>query len=318
MQCPKCNSESTIKWGKTAAGQPRRRCKDCGATVAEPRPKSPIHPMRLDFDRAVLVLSLLTEGMSVRAAERISGHHRDTICRLLVIAGGKCERLLDELVQGVEVEDVEADELWSFIGMKEKTRARKGRDDDPELGDQYTFIGMERSSKLILCHETGRRTWDNTERFVSKLDKATAGTFQLTTDGWDGYGYAVPVFLGHRADYAQLIKQYGQDVEGQRRYSPPRIIGTEKRYVCRFPDPDRICTSHVERLNLDVRMGCRRFTRLTNAFSRKLTNHRAAIAVFAAVHNFVKMHRSTRMTPAMKAGVTSRIWRIEDLLGWSA
>lgn len=314
MQCPECQSDSTIKWGSDRHGNQRYRCKECGRTVTDTPPPSPIAPMRLPFDRAVLVLSLLTEGMSIRAAERISGHHRDTIMRLLVIAGGKCERLLDETIQDVEVEDVQADELWSFLGMKEKTKARKGLDHDDELGDQYTFFAIERTSKLILTHQTGRRTWNNTEIFISKLTKATAGTYQLTTDGWDGYPYAVIQHLGHRVDYAQLIKEYGTESEAERRYSPPRIIGTKTRYVCRFPDPDKVCTSHVERLNLDVRMSCRRFTRLTNAFSRKLRNHRAAVAVFAAVHNFVKMHSSLRMTPAMKAGVTSRIWGVKDLL----
>ncbi|MFP3941476.1 MAG: IS1 family transposase, partial [Thermoanaerobaculia bacterium] len=218
-----------------------------------------------------------------------------------------------ETVRGVQVEDVEADELWSYIGMKEKTKARKGRD-NAELGDCYTFIGQERTSKLILTHHTGRRTWNDAELFVSKLTKATEGVFQLTTDGFDGYPYAVRQHLGHRVDYAQLIKEFGQDAEGQRRYSPPKIIGTEARYLIRFPDPERVCTSHVERLNLDVRMKCRRFTRLTNAFSRKLRNHRAAVALTLAHFNFVKMHSSIRMTPAMKAGVTNRIWSVGDLL----
>jgi IS1 family transposase len=269
--------------------------------------------MRIPFDRAVLVLSLLTEGMSIRGTERVTGHHRDTIMRLLVLAGGRCERLLDEMVRDVPVEDVEADELWSFIGMKQKTKDRKGLD-SPELGDCYTFLGLERSSKLILTHYTGQRTWNSTEIFVSKLAKATAGPFQLTTDGWDGYGYAVPQYLRGRADYAQLIKEYGTESEAERRYSPPRIIGTEKRYILRHPDPDRVCTSYAERLNLDVRMKCRRFTRLTNAFSRKLANHRAAVAVMVAAHNLCWMHRTIRMTPAMKAGLVNRPWSIGELL----
>jgi len=312
MQCPSCGAD-TIKYGKDRNGNQRYQCRECGRTVTDV-PANPIAPMRIGFDRAVLVLSLLTEGMSIRAAERVSGHHRDTIMRLLVIAGGKCERLLDELVQGVEVDDVEADELWSFLNMKQSTKTKRGLSDEVEAGDFYTFLAQERESKLILTHHTGRRNWNNTEVFVSKLERATDGPFQLTTDGWDGYPYAVIQHLGHRVDYAQLIKEFGQDAEGQRRYSPPRIIGTERRYITRFPDPDRVCTSHVERLNLDVRMSCRRFTRLTNAFSRKLADHKAAVAVFAAVHNFVKMHRSIRMTPGMKAGITRRPWTVADLL----
>lgn len=313
MNCPTCQAENLPKWGRTTAGNQRYRCAPCRRTVTNSPAPSPIAPMRLPFDRAVLVLSMLTEGMSIRATERVTGHHRDTIMRLQVLAGGKCAVLLDTMNQDVPVDDVEADELWAFIGMKEKTKTQKGLD-TPELGDCYTYLGQERTSKLILTHHTGRRTWNDTEVFVSQLAKATAGTFQLTTDGLDSYPYAVRQHLGHRVDYAQLIKQYGQDAEGQRRYSPPRIIGTEKHFMIRFPDPDRVCTSHVERLNLDVRMKCRRFTRLTNAFSKKLANHRAAVALTVAHFNLCKMHSSIRMTPAMKAGVTNRIWSVGDLL----
>jgi len=278
MRCPRCDSNSLIRWGKTKAGQPRRRCKDCGATVSEPRPASPIAPRRLPFGRATLILSLLVEGMSIRGTERVTGHHRDTIMRLQVLAGEKCSALLDTMTQDVPVEDVEADELWSYVGMKQKTKERKGMD-DPELGDCYTFLAQERTSKLILTHHTARRTWNDTDIFISQLAKATAGTFQLSTDGWEGYPYAVRQHLGHRVDYGQIIKQYGTDSEAARRYSPPKIIGVEKRYLIRFPDPDRVCTSHAERLNLDVRKKCRRFTRLTNAFSKVWRNHRASVAL---------------------------------------
>lgn len=136
----------------------------------------------------------------------------------------------------------------------------------------------------------------------------------MTTDGLDSYPYAVQQHLGHRVDFAQLIKEYGQDAEGQRRYSPPAIIGTKRRYVTRYPDPDRVCTSHVERLNLDVRMKCRRFTRLANSFSRKLANHCAAVALTVAHFNLCKIHSAIRCTPAMAAGVTTSIWGIKELL----
>ena len=314
MHCPTCQTADTVtKWGRTKAGSQRYRCSECRATMTEPRPASPIAPMRLPFDRAVMILSMLVEGMSIRATERVTGHHRDTIMRLQVLAGEKAGRLLDELVRDVPVEDVQADELWAFVGMKERTKTQKGLD-SRELGDAYTYLGIERNSKLILTHHTGRRTWNDTEVFVSQLAKATAGTFQLTTDGLDSYPYAVRQHLGHRVDYAQLIKQYGQDAEGQRRYSPPRIIGAEKHFMIRFPDPDRVCTSHVERVNLDVRMKNRRFTRLTNAFSKVWRNHRASVALTVAHFNLCKMHSAIRMTPAMKAGLTNRIWSVGELL----
>ena len=142
MNCRHCQATTTTKYGRDRNGHQRYMCHECGRTSTDLPAPSPIAPMRLDFDRAVLVLSLLVEGMSIRGAERISGHHRDTITSLLVLAGGKCEALLDELVQGVEVENVEADELWAFIGMKEKTKARK-RKTDTALGDCYTFLGHD-------------------------------------------------------------------------------------------------------------------------------------------------------------------------------
>jgi IS1 family transposase len=259
------------------------------------------------------VLSLLVEGMSIRSVERITGHHRDTVTRLLVLAGRKCEGLLAELVQGVEVEDVEADELWCYVGMKEKTKTGKGLD-DPQLGDAYTFVGMERNSKLVLAWELGRRTTQHTDAFVEKLDRATDGHFQLTTDGMSAYPDAIGYHLGTRTDYAVLIKEYGSDASAERRYSPPSIIGVSKTAVHGDPDPARICTSIIERQNLTVRMQMRRFTRLTNAFSKKWGNLRAALALHFAHYNLCRMHSSIRMTPAMKAGVTTSVWGIGELL----
>jgi len=312
VECSHCDG-LTIKWGKDRNGQQRHRCKACGVTTTDTPPPSPIAPMRIGMDRATLVLSLLVEGMSIRSAERITGHHRDTITRLLVLAGGKCAALLDRLLVGVEVEDVEADEIWAYVGMKEKTKTAQGIE-DPHIGDAYTFVGIERTSKLVLAHHLGRRSYNDADLFVSKLARATSDTYQLSTDGFEGYEYAVRMHLWGRVDYAQLIKEYGQDPEGQRRYSPPTIIGQEKRYISRYPDPDRVCTSHVERNNLTMRMQCRRLTRLTNAFSKKWENLRAAMALHFAHYNLCWIHSSIRMTPAMKAGVTTSIWGIGDLL----
>lgn len=314
MNCPACNA-ATIKYGRTAAGHQRHRCtaKGCDRTVTDSPAPSPIAPMRIGMDRATTILSLLVEGMSIRATERITGTHRDTVCRLLVLAGGKCEALLSELIQDVEVANVEADALWAFIAKKEKTKAKR-RETSPELGDAYTFLGLDADTKLILAHHTGRRTAPHTDLFVEKLERATAGRFQLTTDGFAAYPEAVSFHLGTRTDFATLVKEYGTETQEERRYSPPRIIAATKTPVHGAPVEERICTSHVERLNLDVRMKCRRFTRLTNAFSKKLANHRAAVALTVAHYNLVKMHSSIRMTPAMKAGVVNRPWSVGELL----
>jgi IS1 family transposase len=166
----------------------------------------------------------------------------------------------------------------------------------------------------VLAHHVGQRTGQHTDAFVEKLDRATAGRFQLTTDGWNAYPEAVSFHLGTRTDYATLVKEFGTETQEERRYSPPRIIAATKTPIHGQPDEDRICTSYVERLNLDVRMKNRRFTRLTNAFSRKFQNHRASVALTVAHYNLCKMHRTIRMTPAMKAGLTNRVWGVGDLL----
>ena len=310
--CRSCGGR-TIGWGKDQEGNPRRKCKACRATFGI-IPARPLGAMRLDMDKAVLCLSLLTEGSSIRSTERVSGVHRDTIMRLLRLAGAKCEALLNRLVRGVEVEDVQADELWSFVGMKEKTKRRLQKT-DPELGDAYTFIGLERSSKLALAFHLGRRTHEDANVFAAKLDAATAGRFQLSTDGFNAYPAAIEEHLGGRVDYGQIVKVFGTGtVDSERRYSPPEIISAEKVAVSGAPAEERICTSHVERTNLHVRMQMRRFTRLTNAFSRKRDNLRAALALHFANYNLCWMHSSIRMTPAMKAGIARKPWSVRDLL----
>lgn len=319
--CRSCGGR-TIGWGKDAHGNARRKCKACRATFGIIPPR-PLGAMRIDMDRAVLILSLLTEGTSIRSAERISHTHRDTIMRLLRKAGAKCEALLNRLVRGVEVKDVQADELWCFVGMKEKTKARKGKT-DPELGDAYTWIALERENKLALSWHMGRRTAADANLFMAKLAVAAKGpkndagerlSYQLTTDGLSVYPEAVATHLGGDVDYGMLIKTYSSEtVDSERRYSPPRIIASEKIAVSGNPDPAKVCTSHVERTNLHVRMQMRRFTRLTNAFSRKRENLKAALALHFAAYNFTWMHSSIRMTPAMKAGIARAPWSVRDLL----
>jgi IS1 family transposase/transposase-like protein len=312
MQCAKCSS-NMIRWGRDRHDRQRYRCKPCGVTVTDTPPPSPIAPMRLPVDRALVVVSLLVEGMSIRAAERVTGHHRDTITRLLVLAGRKCERLMDALVEDVEVADVQADEIWCYVGMKERTKKLR-KIANPQLGDAFTFVAIERDSKLVLAWHLGRRTAANTDAFMEKVDRATAGRLQLTTDGFNAYPEAVAYHLGGQVDFATLEKEYGQDAEGQRRYSPPQIIGTRRTDVLGSPAPARVCTSHVERQNLTMRMQLRRFTRLTNGFSKKWENLRCAVALHFAHYNLCRMHSSIRMTPAMKAGVARAPWAMEQLL----
>lgn len=315
--CRSCGGR-TIGWGKDGHGNQRRFCKACKVSFSIVPPR-PLGTMRLALDKATLVVSLLTEGSSIRSAERVSGVHRDTICRLLRRVGSKCEDLLGRMIARVPVADVQADEIWNFVGMKERTKARK-KITDPEIGDAYTFVGIERSSKLVLAWHLGRRTAEDTNLFAAKLATAAApreegGTYQITTDGWGAYPAAIERHLGAEVDFAQLVKTYsGEGMDSERRYSPPSIIASEKIVVYGSPEEERICTSHIERQNLHMRMQLRRFTRLTNAFSRKRENLRAALALHFAAYNFTWMHSSIRMTPAMKAGIARTPWTVRDLL----
>jgi IS1 family transposase/transposase-like protein len=313
IACRTCGGR-TIGWGRDREGNARRKCKACGATFGI-IPARPLGTMRISMEKATLCVHLLTEGSSIRSTERITGTHRDTICRLLRVVGGKCEELLGRLVRGVKVADVQCDELWSYVAMKEKTKFRK-QITDPEIGDAYTFLAVERGSKLLLAHHVGRRTFRDANVFAAKLSAAVgADRFQISTDGFDGYPAAMEQHFGGQIDYAQLIKSYsGDGLDSERRYSPPQIIATEKRVVSGNPEESQVCTSHVERLNLHVRMMSRRFTRLTTGFSRKRENLRAAVALFAASYNLCWSHRTLKgCTPAMVAGLVRKPWTVRDL-----
>lgn len=314
VSCRTCGGP-TIGWGKDRQGNPRRFCKACKASFGI-IPVRPLGKMRLDMAKATLCVQLLTEGSSIRSTERVTGVHRDTICSLLRVVGAKCETLLGRLVHGVTVKDVQADELWSFVAMKEKTKVRK-EITDPEIGDAYTFLAVERGSKLLLAHHVGRRTGADANIFAAKLSAAVGdGRFQMSTDGFDGYPAALEAHLGGQIDYAQLIKSYsGEGMDSERRYSPPSIIATEKRVISGNPEESKVCTSHVERLNLHVRMMARRFTRLTTGFSRKRDNLKAAVALFVASYNFTWCHRTLKgCTPAMAAGICRKPWTVGELL----
>jgi transposase-like protein/IS1 family transposase len=315
MTCHNCQI-AAVKIGKDRKGNQRFRCRKCRKSFQEAQEK-PLGGMYLPLDKAVLCLQLLVEGNSVRSTERITGVNRNTILDLLVLAGEKSERLLNDKIKGLAVRDVQADEMWGYVGMKEKTKRRKLVHDNT-LGDAYTFVAIERHTKLVLAWHLGRRGVKDTVEFTEKLYEATSGRFQLTTDGFNAYPDAVAYSLGTRVDFAQLVKIYEQPEQGggERRYSPPRVVEAIRKTVWGQPVEDRICTSHVERQNLTMRMMMRRLTRLTNAFSKKWENLRAALALHFAYYNFCRIHKSIRCTPAMEAGITNTIWELKDLLAY--
>ena len=311
MTCHNCRTECK-RDGRDRKGNQRYQCRQCSKVFLEPR-ENHLDGMYLPMEKAEMVLRLLLEGNSVSSIERTTEIHHTTILKLLVLAGEKCERIMAEKVRNIQVRDVECDELWSYIAKKQK---RVRPDDDQNLGDCYVFVGIERHSKLVLNIAMGKRDQSTTDVFVEGLRHATAHSpFQITTDGFAPYRSAITTTLHDRlTGFAQLIKVYRATQEGEARYSPAEVASVEVVPVAGNPDPERICTSIVERQNLSVRMGVRRFTRLTNAFSKKWENHWAAVACWFAFYNFCRVHKSLRMTPAMAAGIADHVWGVRELL----
>jgi transposase-like protein/IS1 family transposase len=312
VTCHNCKSECKRK-GHDRKGNQRYQCRQCRKTFLAPQEK-PLDTMYLSLDRAELVLSMLLEGNSVSSVERISGVHHTTILKLLVMVGAKCERIMAEKVRNVEARDLECDEVWSYL-KKHQRRVRP--DDDPSFGDCYVFTCIERHSKLVLNIAMGKRDQITTDTFVEGIRAATAPKkFQITTDGFSCYRSAITTTLHDRiTGYAMLIKVYKSSQEGEARYSPAEVSSVEVVPVAGQPDPERICTSIVERSNLSLRMGLRRFTRLTNGYSKKWENHWAAVILWYTWYNFGRVHKSLRVTPAMEAKITDHVWSVRELLG---
>jgi IS1 family transposase len=265
---------------------------------------------------------MLLEGTSIRAASRISGVKADTICDLIVLIGERCDRFLRERIRGVQAATIELDEIWDFIYCKRETAERKGF--GSEFGDSWTWLAIDADSKMILSYAVGKRDEATGLEFLERLNAATTGRCQVTSDGLSVYTYNVPLTLGSRVDFAQLVKTYASSQE-ETRYSPAKITSAEK--VVRFgnPDEDKISTSYAERLNLSVRMHCRRFTRLTNAHSKSVRHHEAMVALFVAWYCFCRFNMALKTktdpvpkTPAMRCGLADRRWTIQELLAAAA
>lgn len=310
MTCHNCRIECKRK-GRDRKGNQRFQCRQCSKTFLEPREK-PLEGMYLPIEKGEMVLRLLLEGSSVATVERITGVHHGTILKLLVLAGEKAERIMATRIVNVPARDVECDEVWSFIGKKQK---RVRPEDDPNLGDCYVHVAIERHSKLVLNIAMGKRDQGSTDALIEGVRSATRGKFQITSDGHAAYRSAITTSLHDRVTgFAQLIKVYRSPQDGEKRYSPAEVASVEVVPVMGRPDPERICTSIVERSNLSLRMGLRRFTRLTNAFSKKWENHWAAVALWYCWYNFGRVHKSLRTTPAMAAGIADHIWTVREML----
>ena len=256
----------------------------------------------------------MLEGMSIRAISRFTGLHKNTILSLMLTAADNARYALDA-IRNLRPNYLQCDEVWCFVGKKAR-RVRKG--DSAELGDQWVFIALDAESKLVPCFEIGKRTKETTLRFLSNLkQRLSEDRFQLTTDGFHFYERGVEDVFAGQADFAQLVKlfgEYGQFDTPEARYSPPRITGVISKVRDGRPDPEHISTSHVERSNLSVRTHLRRFTRLTNAYSKKLGNLKAAVTLYFAWYNFCRVHQTLRITPAMQAGLTDHVWSVGELI----
>ena len=263
--------------------------------------------------KQLAVLGALTEGCSIRSTERMLGIHRDTIMRLGVRVGEGCAVLLDETMRDLPCERLELDELWAFIGKKQ--RHVKQTDDTSRVGDVWTWVAIDATTKLVPTFMTGKRDADTANAFIKDLAARLRGRVQVTTDGLRTYVAPIADYFGPGGvDYAQLHKTYEAEAAGAGRYSPPKVTATEKTPIFGFPVEELVSTSYVERQNLTMRMGIRRFTRLTNGHSKKLENHGAAVALHFAHYNFVRIHQTIRCTPAMAAGVAPTVWSMDDLL----
>lgn len=264
-------------------------------------------------DRASL-LRILVEGNSLRSASRLADVSLNTVIKLVVDLGAACEKIHDDRVKNVRVRRLEADEIWNFCGAKARnvTLEQKAQG----WGDVWTWIGLDADTKLCVSYLVGGRDADWAMDFMLDCAARIRGRVQVTTDGHKAYLEAVENAFGADCDYAMLQKIYGAPSDEEtRRYSPARCIGCEMKVVSGDPDPRHVSTSYVERHNLTMRMSMRRFTRLTNGFSKKIENHAAMVAIYAVHYNFVRIHKSLRITPAMAAGLTDHVWTVAELLG---
>jgi IS1 family transposase len=268
----------------------------------------------LSIGQKTAVITALVEGCSVRSTSRMTGVAKGTILRLLASVGEACAEYQDRVIHNVSSKRIQVDEIWSFCYAKEKNVTDAVWERSGYAGDVWTFTAIDADTKLVIGWLAGRRDAGCASAFLQDIASRLSSRVQLTTDGHKMYLTAVADVFGEDIDFAQLVKVYGSSTEGQKRYSPAMIIGTTQAEIVGDPDPAHISTSYVERQNLNMRMGMRRFTRLTNAFSKKLDNHIATLALFHMHYNFARVHQTLRVTPAMMAGLSSHIWSISEIV----
>jgi IS1 family transposase len=277
---------------------------------------------RLTSEQRAKVVSCLIEGCSVRSTVRITGVAKKTVLRLVIEAGtfcADCADYQDRVFRNLKCERMQVDECWSFVYAKQKNVTPSIAEKNPSAGDAWLWAAIDADTKLVPCWLIAQRTPEAARDFVEDLAGRLSNRIQLTSDGLKLYIKAVDKAFAGNIDYAMLVKVYGKPEGDEKRYSPAVCIGCQSHAITGTPEPKHINTSYIERQNLSVRMTVRRFTRLTNAFSKKIENHAAATALGYFAYNFIKIHSTLRTTPAMAAGVTDRLWEVSDLFAaWEA
>ncbi len=268
---------------------------------------------KLPLAKRVQILSMLVEGSSMRSISRVADVSINTVSKLICEAGEACLAIHDETIKGVKASRIQCDEIWSFCYAKEKN-AKVAKAAPEGAGDVWTWTALDADSKLIVSYFVGDRSGQSAIALMDDLRARIENRVQLTTDGHRAYLEAVEGAFGSDIDYAMLHKIYGPTIAAPGRYSPAECIGTQKKRIEGNPDAAHVSTSYVERQNLTMRMSMRRFTRLTNAFSKKLDNHIHALALYFAFYNLCRIHKTLRMSPAMAAGIADRLWSMEDII----
>lgn len=268
---------------------------------------------RMPLAQRAQILGFLVEGMSLRAASRLADCSINTVTKLLVDVGMACAEFQDNALRNLTCRRIQCDEIWSFVGAKQKNVPEERRGEFG-VGDVWTWTAIDADTKLIASWMVGSRDGDAARAFMGDLAPRLANRVQLTTDGHRVYLDAVEEAFAWDIDYAMLVKHYGEGPQGpDRKYSPAEYVSAEKRRITGRPDKAHVSTSFVERQNLTMRMSCRRFTRLTNAFSKKVENHAHAVALHFMYYNFGRIHKTLRVTPAMEAGVAKHVWSLEEI-----
>jgi IS1 family transposase len=274
----------------------------------------------LPHDTRRQILHMLIEGNSIRSTERLTGVHRDTILRLLVVAGNECGDMLYHRMRGLSLRHVEVDEIWTFVGIKQAHIPADGRDEF--IGDQYIFVAIDQDTKLVPTFTIGKRTAANAEHFMLDLAERVKAPkpgearirMQISSDGFAAYPGAVDLAFANTVDYGVIVKDFREDQEAPGRYGPPKMTASARQIVKGDFDPLSICTSYAERNNLTIRTFLKRLNRLTLGFSKKFENLCAAVCLHMAHYNFCRKHGTLKMTPAMAAGVSGELWDMDRLM----